>query len=212
MDDAVTPPPWPRRTWILSTPRSGSTLLADLLNAATGRNSSAFLKCPSRDVFGEHFHPRAFATWEELLAFDPIVTKLHMHWLEERGGDIPSDTTLIRLHRRDRVGQTWSLISTGKIGFHHVRNEEQRRGFLAAEANVTTTRKEFFDHYSAIDRWERLIGLVATGRPVCDVWYEDLIADRDGTLAKVMNFIGLSEDQWHVPTNGEIETIAIHEG
>lgn len=201
---------WPTRAWILCTPRSGSTLLADLLNLSVGREAVAFIKNPQRECFGEHFHTDHCATWEQFQKLDPIVTKMHMHWLEERGGDIPADTSIIRLHRRDRVAQTWSLISTGRIGFCHVVNEQQRQGFLTSESHVTTTRREFMDHYHAIERWERLMTLITSRLNVLDVWYEDLVADRAGTLANVMGFLGFTPDQWIVPES--TGTLAIHEG
>lgn len=201
--------PWPQRTWILSTPRTGSTLLADLLNRATGREATAFIVEPSRDLFGEHFSPDFCKTWADFVRLDPVVTKMHIHWLEERGEAIPPDTKIIRLTRDDKVAQTWSLLVSGKVGFCHATTEHRRNEYLAGEAHVTTTRKEFYDHLHAIERWERLMRLITAGRDTFDVSYEELTSDRRAeTLTQVMTFIGLRPDEWTMPDG--VKTLALH--
>lgn len=203
--------PWHHRAWILCTPRSGSTLLANALNAAVGVEVDRFIQCPARHVFGEHFHPNFCATWKQFAELDPFVTKMHVHWLEERGQQMPRlSTKIIRLRRDDRVAQTWSLLSSGKVGQCHVRNSMQRAAYLSNEAHVSVTRKEFYDHFNSIERWQRLLQLLTCTRECLDVLYEDLVRDRARVLGQCMEYLALPAESWHVPTDEEIELVAIH--
>lgn len=136
---------------------------------------------------------------------------MHVHWLEERGEQLPSlATKVIRLRRDDRVAQTWSLLSSGNVGQCHVRNQVQRNAYLANETHISVTRQEFYDHLHSIERWQRMIHLMSCNRECLDVVYEDLVRDRAGVLSQCMRYLDLPAESWHVPTDEEIEVVAIH--
>jgi len=205
--------PWRTRAWILCTQRSGSTLLCGLLNAAVGITGDM----DRRLRWEEHFNPdpkNCCFTWEDFVELDPIVTKMHVIWLAERGKIAPPEepTKIIRLIRRDTTAQAWSFIMSSKTGQSHVHNIEQRLSLLAEEAKQTITRKEFYDFYNLIIRWNDMIGeIIRDVESRCvTVFYEDLIADRAKELTKIMEFLEMPSTCWHVPEDNEITTLAIH--
>jgi LPS sulfotransferase NodH len=161
-----------------------------------------------RSRWGEHFHPKYCASWEQFTNLDPLVTKMHVHWLEERGVDIPVNHKFVRLHRHDRVRQTWSLLSTAKINKFHAKTEQERSSYLETESKVRATREEFFTHLDTINRWERLMQLFTCGRLCLDVFYEDLVGDTYNQLARIMCFLEVPNEDWHNP--GPSEFLQLH--
>ena len=203
--------PWPCRAWMLCTPRTGSTFLCSLLNAALGIVPHDTGTIPERHVWAEHFTPEHCPHWEDFQRIDPIVSKLHIHWLEERGSEMPTlSTKILRLSRADRVAQTWSLLGSGHLGTCHVHNPQERADYLGRESHVSVSRQEWYDHFHAIERWNRLLTLLTSQRDCLDVIYEDVIADRERELFRIMDWLGVATESWHVPAETELDVVKIH--
>lgn len=94
---------------------------------------------------------------------------------------------IVRAHRRDRVAQAVSL-------FVARRTKQWSSKMSAADACLDYDPKELRRALNDIQCMESALDLVlsSTKYPVCDVYYEDLCADRETELARVSGFLDLS--------------------
>lgn len=189
--------PWTHSAWIVSTPRSGSTLLAGLLNVGVGLPSSIAKGFNSPYVFGEHFHPisGSNAGGSDL----PFVSKCHYHWIDEalvpRLPDL--STRILILNRRDHEQQAWSLLTSGKLGTMHVYNEQALKEFQERAEQVPVTRAEIKTHVGSIERWERMTRFTFSNHDhVREVWYEDLMADPARVIAETYDWLEVTGGEY----------------
>lgn len=182
--------PWSHPAWIISTPRSGSTLLASLLNVGVGLPSNITRGFTSPYVFGEHFHPvsGSYAQRDDL----PFVSKCHYHWIAEgRLSRLPDlSTRILILNRRDHEQQAWSLLTSGKLGTMHVYNEQRLAEFRERAEQVPVTRAEIRTNVGSVERWERMTRFTFSNHQhVREVYYEDLIADPARIIAETYDWL-----------------------
>lgn len=181
--------PWKHPCWIVCTPRSGSTLLADLLNRAAGVADGPH---PQTVRFKEHYHP---AHPERLADGPPLVTKCHIHWIEEHIDRLPSrDTRIILLTRENRHAQALSLIASGRTGIHS--SDSGNLDLIRQQTRaVQMTVGEVWDHVAAVKRWERLADLLFQHYERTAITYEDLCEEPEATLSRLIGSIDLL-DKW----------------
>ena len=190
--------------WILCHPRTGSTLLCDLLNF-TGKfppfdhpklvGKRAILE--KGYAFGEWM--RVYADQDEILGYPPPHLKC-LHELYEPLLGWPSRPHIdfllpgvkyVLLERRNVYEQAVSEYFARTTKKWHVYSEQEQRAHAATPVPLVIS--DLKDHYRKVANyypWRRFLG----DAPYHTVHYEDMVADPAGTLAGVLNFIGVPTD------------------
>lgn len=198
MGDEAVGVPVRRRYVIASVPRSGSSLLAHLLwETGVAGAPNEYLNPLQRRRFDERFGALPVEVYVERLekirttANGVFGLKIHRHharrWVESLGldlADLAPDARWVTTVRRDRVAQAVSLeIAHQTRRWAHrpepphrqaVYDEHALRRRLRAIGRQISGWAEFFEAH-------RIVPLT--------VWYEDLVADPDTTLASVLDHI-----------------------
>lgn len=184
-----TPLPWPGPCWIVSTPRSGSTWLASLLNLATYRQECP--RVPMKDLFCEHFHPKYGHTYPH---YEPVVTKAHVNWLDDPlliQRMPPLHTKIILLTRDDHVQQVWSMIASSASQIFNTKEEERREAYRQAFSEVRVSSNEITTHLQAIDRWERLGRFLFSHYDSYSLSYEELLSGPETQVTAILDWLGM---------------------
>ena len=207
-----------RSLLICTSPRSGSNWLCDLIGRThrCGLPSEYFApgldnhyrRQLGRDHFpavfdyilragstaNRHFAVKAF--WNQL---EHVATGFHRmgDHLEEDGltileRQLPA-LQLIRLRRRDRLGQAISYVRARSTNSWWWREGEQRASGTECKFDFDQIRRTIL----LFDRWERLWDerLAQTGSPCLELSYEVMRADLSGTLGELAAFLG-TENDW----------------
>lgn len=202
----------PHRDYLIcSTPRSGSTLIAALLRgsgqmgvpheylnagvhqpvlarrlgalAADGsvdhaRYLDALRRCRTspNGVFGMKAH---FSQLQPHLRFEPIARFFR-------------DAVLIRIRRRDQLGQAISLYRATASGVWSIASGGAAQPSPQVDYDGETIRNCMQSIEAQEQGWDEL--LAAHARSAHDVWYEDLVASPDAVCRAVCNALGVMPD------------------
>ncbi len=210
LEPAPAPGPFPDRAYaIVTTPRSGSTLLSQML-ASTGvaGQPKEHLRLPtqtlSRECGFDYIRLLRILAAERATPNRVFGTKLIVHFLEkhqphgEDFGAVARAFKFINLVRMDRVAQAVSLHLAQSTGIWHVHNDQTRKvydekikairidqGHIdGVRAMHTEIRREEGSMAEIFDRWSIEPMLVE---------YERLSAEPQREIARVMDFIGVHE-------------------
>lgn len=191
--------PWGRRGWIVTAPRSGSTYLCYLLNAAVGeRFDMPEDRAQARYTFGEHV--ALCRGTEKFLEWDPIVTKMHRHYLR---GDLPGwDRAEVERRfpgvrfvwlERSLVRQAASLYFSDVTKVCQLETPEEQAAYRSRPVAIDDgVLRQKYRQVAAWHRaWEHWLRRGAYLR----ITYEGLAADPAGTVAAVLDY--LAAEQTH---------------
>lgn len=199
--------PVQRRYAILSSPRSGSTLLGRALHGTglAGDPQEYFnppLLAVERERAGkpEMGFNQFLKTMEKRRTSPNGVFGIKMHYsqlLQACGTQKPNENVvrylksmnkLIWIRRRDRLAQAVSHAVAAKT---NVWSSEDSR--FQKEPDITVHPYACVNALNIISRedfgWEQL--LPAAKLQALEVWYEDLVADYDAQMKRVMDWLGL---------------------
>jgi len=193
----------PRLVYMLATmPRTGSTFLSHLLWKTGGLGAP--LEYLNFDPEGPYF----FATeapdvqlklWHSVLmrrtspngVFGFKCFPVQLHLLQENNPQLLSlvrPAKFIYLQRRDRAKHVVSYARSFRSG---VWRHEQDRG---QSDGLDYSQQDMDEVNSWIDQqsrgWEEMFR--RQGHDPLRLWYEDVVADPQGTIARVANFLGIS--------------------
>jgi len=193
--------------WILCNPRSGSSILCDLLNFT---NKFPICDHPNvREKRGPLEQGTAFNEWLRLYEtandFEkhpvPFLKLLHHQYVEIFGNKgaayfekfLPG-LKLIVLHRRNKTEQIISQYFAETTNTYHIYDKEALKSYLQKKIEYNSQRLKNcinkIKSYNAI--WEEFIG----DRDILNVYYEDMLKSPKTTLRQVLSFceINYSDD------------------
>lgn len=187
--------PWGRPCWILTSPRTGSTWLARMLNRSVGMPldmpSWGFLR---NWCFSEHMHPSnrgdAMQFWDD----PPVVSKVHNHHLLEFAPDIRVDDVaqklpgicFVRLYRQDKVAQAISLYFSDVTAAHRIENNDQLQRY--ASRDVPWDAQAAYGKYQQVLSYDRNWDYWLNGRLHLRVSYEDLLSRTEDVVREILRF------------------------
>jgi LPS sulfotransferase NodH len=209
-----------RKYFILTTGRSGSTHLADLL-LGTRRVGWPL----------EYFNEASLAKLDEAQAAESFCNYLQRLASTRSSGGVfgfkidiwrlesllslinfpnifpPSDTALVVMTREDKVDQAYSFAVARSTGaWHSVDADNARREHMPSDVELWM---ELLLIAAAEARIERYLDL--SKRNALRVTYEGLIEDRDATLSAIFRHIGVTEapqEKRPVPEQFAVQPIA----
>lgn len=187
---------WPQRAWMLTTRRSGSTWFCYLLNGAVGNEFNVDYASPrlSRHVFGEHFHEKCSVTDDDFWRVDPVVTKMHGHWLGRLNNRRPhSSTRIIRLYRRDIAAQARSLYLANRIGMWQATTAEKAEAWRVISRDEPISESRLAELTLHVQRLNSEVCIWASQfKFVLNVAYEDLLSHPREVVEETLRFLRVS--------------------
>lgn len=213
--DFPTPTPVAKRYAILSSPRSGSTLLGRLLHETkqAGDPQEYFnppLLLLAREQFKQpELNMNQFLREMERRRTSPNgVFGIKTHYSQMLGvfrANRPNENMvkflrgagkLIWMRRRDRIGQAISQAVAIKTNVWSSEDARFRR-----DPDVKIHPAEIIATMHVVTRddagWERLIP--AAKLQVLEVWYEDLVKDYENQARSVLQYLGIDKDVANIP-------------
>lgn len=198
--------PWKQPTWIMTTQRTGSTLLCYRLNSALGlpKRLDYTSPTPRLDVFGEHFHPDLARGGYRANSNRPYVTKFFPVWLCKLGTKrLPPDMKWIHLTRRNFQAQLRSLTLGQLWGHWEATSPKEVLKFQEFADSVEDT--EQFKALLIDNEWELTEQREAAARfvdarpkgTVLHVAYEDLVGeDAIDVMESIFHFMGFEKGEY----------------
>lgn len=191
---------------VVCTPRSGSTYLGELL-------SSIGLGCPNEHLRDKEIEllagldlseseTRQFLKaffWRNQRSF-VFGTKLISHYVTKLISTISLDNSLIAelrenfkivyLVRKDKVRQAISDYLANLSGVWHVRSEGGAKALDQSFRKIDYDFAEIFRRYNELIQVEGKLYSLFKDCKHTIIYYEDLVADRDQSFKKVVEFLG----------------------
>jgi LPS sulfotransferase NodH len=207
--DFATPGAVTRRYAILSAPRSGSTLLGESLRSTGVAGDPIEYLHPNLLRAFLQREPRHYSEWQTMMAamelrrtspngvfgsklhfeqftalFGPAINDVGARWLAAQGA-------LVRIYRQDKLAQAVSrlkAVATGK--WHSSHSQERTFSFIG-------TPEEFLElvgHMDVVIAGELMWRMFCArhGLATLDISYEELTGDLQGTVGKVLRYIGVA--------------------
>lgn len=192
--------PWGCRCWLLTSPRSGSTYLQHLLNCnVVELRSSSDARDRMRHSFEEHLNSRFCTSWDDFLALDPLVTKMHCHHFgahllrrREIKGLFPG-IRFVLLERKNVWQQAVSLAIANRTGVTHCTSDETHQSFQ--QMAVEPTDDELLNCLKAVRDYQAFWRNWLHSEPHLVVTYEALIEEPAQTVAGIFDYLCTSCDQ-----------------
>ena len=187
--------PWKTRCWLLASPRSGSTYLQYLLNLNAGVPLQPHPEDRelSRFSFGEHLNRSICQSWEEFVALDPVVSKIHCHQFghhllrrKEFREQFPGMRFLL-LERRNVFAQAASLALSNCTGIPHCSTDDDLLAFR--EASVEVDDDQLLRCHHAVLQYQKFWRNWLHSEPRLVVTYESLIENPQETIAIALDFL-----------------------
>jgi LPS sulfotransferase NodH len=203
-------PPFPARCYaILTTPRSGSTLLSQLLaSTGVGGRPREHLRLPtqtlSRECGFDYVRLLRILAAQRATSNGVFGTKLIAHFLEKhRVKGLPFDEVakafrFVSLVRVDRVSQAVSLHVAQSTGIWHVHDDRTRKVYAERLQAIQVDRAHIDGVRAMYNEIRREEGWMAqfldrwSIRPLL-VEYEALYADPDVQVKRVLEFLGIDD-------------------
>lgn len=187
--------PWTKRCWLLASPRSGSTYLQYLLNLNAGVPLQPHPEDReiSRFSFGEHLNQNICGSWEEFVALDPVVSKIHCHQYGHHlipKQEIKQQFEGIRfvlLERRNACAQAVSLALSNGTKIPHCSFREKLEDFRKTRVEIQDD--QLLHQHAAVLRYQSFWRHWLHSEPRLVVTYESLIEHPRETIAMVLDFL-----------------------
>lgn len=177
--------------WLLTFPRSGSSYMADCLNATRGiLDVEIDNPIVRRMLFIEHAHGECCNNQEQFWRINPVHTKLHAHHHQRLKLELPRDGKYVVLDR-DPVDVAVSVYLSETTGIHHVHESDEQDALDAMPVEIEPGRlgvicgiaMEWSQYWRSI--------LHAAGIAHIAVDYHKATSDPLGTCEYVFNYFGV---------------------
>jgi trehalose 2-sulfotransferase len=201
-----------RRYIVLTAPRTGSTMLCDALTASgvAGRPEEYFHRralqnvgdpqksaeglrnylreivsqnCTPNHVFGMKLH---FNQFRSVFLNSPIGRGAGLSFLK-------GFQKFILLSRRDKILQAISqmLAHESQLWSSHDKSQEQRSGRDFEGEDLRAITELLRDGVAEESGWRRALSELEV--PFCDITYEDLAGDTNGTFTQIQDYLDIPE-------------------
>lgn len=122
--------------WLLTTPRSGSSYLAECLNKTRGLSDvDKDNNVVHRMLFVEHAHDKNCRNAEDFWGINPVHTKLHSHHHQRLKFELPRDGKYVILDR-DAADVATSVYLSTATGVHHIKNDDEREAYCHKSVEI----------------------------------------------------------------------------
>jgi LPS sulfotransferase NodH len=120
--------------------------------------------------------------------------------LEER-----KDLRIIHLKRRNRLAtlvswklarhtHRWARLDPGPLS-----RSDGSRDSMYGKITINLSYDECQDEFAQIEKWERLYDAAFAKHPFVEMYYEDLVADKRGEMARALGLLGLENCELQSP-------------
>jgi LPS sulfotransferase NodH len=200
---------------ILTTPRSGSTYLCDLLNStAIAGHPMEHLRLATQEL-SRHCNFNYLKLLDNLMEYRTTSngvfgTKLISHFLFELQRAKPGSKNLwqsidqfILLIRKDKVAQAVSLVLAQKTEVWHLHSDEKKSSYQAQLESLKIDRSLLNDVEQKvlfIEQQEAQLKKTLANHKIQPlvVVYEDILADAPGQIDRILDFLKIAKSEQQV--------------
>lgn len=192
--------------WIMSNPRSGTTILCELLNS-TGLfpNFNHPNLHPVQGAFGEWLRlynspedferlpsPNLKCLYHQYVTVFKDVNKYNLNYIKA----ILPEVKFIHLVRENRLQHAVSLYFAQKTELYQIRNTNKLNEYL--NKDIELDRKRLLSCYNYMNDQENRLNSFLYGHMSLRVKYDDLIINPASVLMQILDYCGINYSNEHI--------------